>query len=603
MKILIYDCEVFAFDWMFVFYDIKLDKFLYVHNNPEELKEIFTSPLTIFGGFNIKHYDNYIVKAILLGYENPQVKHVSDQIINEDKQGWECDELANRKLPYFYSFDLIDDIVAGQSLKSIEGHLGYPIVESSVPFDIPRRLKTDEIEETFKYCKTDVVNTCRFLKIRERYLLTKISLGKMAGLPDYESIALTNAKLSAKYLGAVRKNWSDGRNYIFPNNLDYTRIPKKVFTFFKQIKNQAIHDKELYSTSLKIDIGNCPCTYRWGGVHGSLTKYHAKADLDYIIVDSDVSSLYPSLAIKYNYMSRNVANPQAFVDTVAKRLKAKADGDKALASTLKTPINVYTGALGQQFNDLYDPLQSISIRITGQLALTELTCTLVEEIPSFELLNLNTDGIMYRVKYSEWKKIQEICSAWEKRTMLTLEHDFMKEIYIESTNTLFAIMSDGSTKSVGAATNWGISEKGAWSINNNLVAVKKALVSYLKHEKSIEQSIFENNNLIEYQMIAKAGASYKMVSYTIDGQTMPIQKVNRCYATSDTRYGTIRKRHQLKETDDLIGNLPEHVIIDNNNERTIKDIDKSWYVERAIKMYEDYTGEIYERDYLYASLI
>lgn len=603
MKILVYDCEVFAYDWLFVFYDVKDNKTIRIHNNAEQLRDIICSPLYIFCGFNIKHYDNYIVKAILLGCDNVEVKHVSDQIINEDKEGWECDELKHKKLTQFHSFDLTDDMQVGLSLKAIEGHLGLPIVESSIPFDIDRRLRNDEIEETFVYCETNVLNTYKFLKLREKYLLTKIALGKKAGIPDYESLSMTNAKLSAKYLGAVKKTWNDGRKYVFPDTINYNRVPKKVVDFFKQIHDLQITDENLFATQLKIDIGNCPCTYRWGGVHGSLIKYHAIADLEYIIVDSDVSSLYPSLAIKYNYMSRNVSNPNVFVDTVAERLKAKAIGDKSLASTLKTPINVYTGTLGQKFNDLYDPLKSVSIRITGQLALTDLTCTLVEEIESFKLLNLNTDGIMYKVKYKEWEKVKKICKEWEQRTMLSLEHDFMKELYIASTNTLFAIMDNGTTKSVGSATNWGISEKGAWSINNNLVAVKKALVNYLTHTKSIEESIYENDNLIEYQMIAKAGKMYKNVLYTIDGETQEVQRVNRCYATSDKRYGTIMKRKFDKETDDLLGNLPDHVIIDNKNERTIKDIDKSWYVEKAIKMYEDYTGEFYERDLLYANLI
>ena len=39
-----------------------------------------------------------------------------------------------------------------------------------------------------------------------------------------------------------------------------------------------------------------------------------------------------------------------------------------------------------------------------------------------------------------------------------------------------------------------------------------------------------------------------------------------------------------------IGGLPAHCIVDNNNQLTIDQIDKRWYIDLAQKYIADYTG-------------
>ena len=40
-----------------------------------------------------------------------------------------------------------------------EGSLGNMVKESSIPFDIPRKLTEEELQETVKYCRHDVEQT------------------------------------------------------------------------------------------------------------------------------------------------------------------------------------------------------------------------------------------------------------------------------------------------------------------------------------------------------------------------------------------------------------------------------------------------------------
>lgn len=588
MKIVVFDCEVFLYDWLFVFKDTTTKQYTYIHNDPLELRNFLNDDDIILCGFNSKHYDNYIAKAIVYGATNEEVKEINDFIIKEGQQGWEHPFFTWKKT-WFKSFDLFDDMQDGMSLKAIEAHLGMNIVESEVDFDIQRPLTEEEIKMTFKYCKTDVDATEVLLKKRKKYLSTKIKLGRMRGIPDDVSLSCTNAKIVAKYLMATATPRNDGRDYVYPPNLDLSVIPQEIIDFFETIHDESIPEKQLFKTSLKIKLGTCPCKFAWGGVHGSETKYYAEANDEWIIQNRDVSSLYPSLAIIYDYISRNSPSPELFIETYHTRINAKHTGDTETAGTLKLPLNTYTGAMENQYNDLYDPLKPRSIRISGQLFITELIMKLLKACSSIRFININTDGIMYKIKKSELSKVDAICSEWEKRTGLELETDEIAKVWIKDVNNLLIIETNGKIKKVGGYLNYGINDKGAWSVNNNYVIVKKALYNYFVYGKPVEDTINESTDILDFQIIAKAGSSYKEASYTISGVRQTIQKVNRVYATNNVSYGTIKKRKDNKVSDDKIGNLPDHVLIDNDNHLSISDVYKGWYIEKAKKYIADYT--------------
>jgi hypothetical protein len=391
-------------------------------------------------------------------------------------------------------------------------------------------------------------------------------------------------------LGAVRREWDDGRDYVYPPNLDLSVIPKEILDFFDTIHDMSISDDNLFKTSLIIDIGGMPCKYAWGGVHGSLTCYYEEATEDRVIQNRDVSSLYPSLIEGYNYLSRNVPNPQLFYDIRKDRIRAKHEGDKQTATDLKLPLNTVSGAQENQYNDLYDPLPTRSLRISGQLFLTMLTMRLLNACKTIKLLNLNTDGLMYSIDKSEVHIVDEIASAWEKQTGFELETDDISKVWLKDVNNLLFIDTKGKVKTVGGYLNYGISVKGAWSINNNATIIKKALIEYFTKGTPPEDTINGCEDIFSFQLIAKAGSKYKEAYHLVDGKEKPIQKVNRVYASKDTRYGKLFKIKAENDATAQIESLPEHCSIDNDNKLTIESVDKSWYIELAKKRINDFLG-------------
>ncbi len=586
MKIVTYDCEVFRFDWLVTFKDKESGQFTCIWNDNEALKACLDDD-TIYIGFNSKHYDTYIIKAIAGGLSNAEIKQVNDFIIGGG-QGWQCP-----LLDFYFKFnnvDIRDDTQMGLSLKAIEGHLGISVKESSVLFDIDRPLTPEEKAETEFYCKHDVDTAERLVDIRKDYLKNKINLGRLAGLDEVKAMGMTNAKLTAAMLKAQKQPHDDERKYVYPDNLRKEFIPPEVFEFFDKMYDLSIPDKELFSGKLNLMIGECPVTLGYGGIHGAIPNFFWEETEDRGIKNEDVGSYYPHLCTINGYTSRNIPSPQIYEDILDRRMKAKAAGDKTTANALKLVCNTTYGCLLNQYNDLFDPLMGRSVCISGQLYLLELAEHCYQDIESLRIVQLNTDGIMVECDKKDYDKLAEICAEWQSRTGFDLEEDTVVKIAQKDVNNYIEVQPDGKSKVKGGYLVKGIAPAGAFNINNSCVIVATALKEFLINGTPVEDTINACDDIFQFQIIAKAGAKYKEAYHLVDGEQIPVQKVNRVYATADERYGKLFKVKAETDATAKIEMLPDHCIIDNDNHLTIADVDKTFYIEMAKKRINDFMG-------------
>ena len=277
LRLIVYDCEVFCEDWLVIFKDIETGQYTVIHNDTEEMKQCISEDC-IYVGFNSKHYDQFIIKAICCGFTPQEVKQVNDFIIGGG-QGWECPMLRDHYFR-FNNVDIKDDMQMGLSLKAIEGHLGMSVEETSVSFDIDRPLTEEELKETVFYCKHDVDTTEKLVELRRDYLKSKINIGRLAGIDEVKAMGMTNAKLTAALLQGTKKPHDDERQYQYPPNLKRDLIPPEVFEFFDRMKNPELSDKEIFSSKIEITIGDCPVTIGYGGIHGAIPNYLWKEECD-----------------------------------------------------------------------------------------------------------------------------------------------------------------------------------------------------------------------------------------------------------------------------------------------------------------------------------
>ena len=309
-----------------------------------------------------------------------------------------------------------------------------------------------------------------------------------------------------------------------------------------------------------------------------------------VVRNYDVASYYPNLMIKCGYTSRNIPSPQIFEDVVAKRLEAKKSGDKTTANALKLVVNTTYGACLNQYNDLYDPLMGRSVCVTGQLFLLELAQRLYKEVQGLRIFQLNTDGIMVEFEDYHLDQVKEICDEWQSRTGFELEEDSVSMIAQKDVNNYVEVQPSGAVKTKGGYLVRGIAPAGAFNVNNNACIVATALKEYFVNGTPVEETINGCNDIFQFQLIAKAGVKYREAYHLVDGEKVPVQKVNRVYATKDERYGKLFKVKAENDSTAKIEMLPEHCIIDNDNHLTIDDVDKTFYIEMAKKRINDFLG-------------
>ncbi len=589
MKIVTYDCEVFSHDWIVVFKDKETGIFTVVHNDNEALRSCISED-AIYIGFNSKHYDQYIVKGICADFSPQELKQLNDYII-AGNQGWQY-PLLNGFYFSFNNVDIRDDTQQGLSLKAIEGHMGISIQETEVDFNLDRPLTQEELDQTIFYCKHDVDATEKLTDIRKDYLKNKINLGRMAGLTDTKAMAMTNGKLTAAMLKATAQKHDDERQYVYPDNLRREYIPQEVFDFFDRMYDPNISDAEYFKSKLEISVGECPVTIGFGGIHGAIPNYFwsEQEDPEEAIRNKDVGSYYPHLCTINGYTSRNIPSPQVYENVLESRMKAKAAGDIATANALKLVCNTTYGCLLNQYNDLYDPLMGRSVCISGQLYLLELARHCYQDIPGLKIVQLNTDGIMVQCRKEYLSQLDEICDEWQSRTGFELETDSVIKIAQKDVNNYVEIQEGGKAKAKGGYLVKGISTVGAFNINNSCCIVATALKEYFVNGTPVEETIENCNDIFQFQIIAKAGAKYKEAYHVVGDRKEQVQKVNRVYATADTRYGKLFKVKAEDDTTAKIESLPEHCIIDNDNQLTIADVDKNFYIEMARKRVNDFMG-------------
>ena len=584
-RLIFYDFEVFKFDWLVVLidYESKIKKVI-VNNRRELMRVYYKHKNDIWVGFNSRNYDSSILKAIVL---NMDVKEVNDKLI---KDGLKPFEISRR----FNNLDLInyDTMVdRNSSLKQLEGMMGHMIKESDIPFDIDRKLTKDEIKETIFYCTHDVEETIEVFEQTKSDFDAHLSLIEEFNLP-LEYLTKTKAKLSATILGAERVHGlKDEMEYRFPPALlgkyEYVKEHFDKNRFLTYVNEKGINKKNQLTT----EIYGLKTVYGYGGFHGALSKYTSDDSDGGLIIHSDVASLYPSIMIEYNLLSRGVKEPKKYSDILEKRLELKRAGKKKEQAPYKIVLNSTYGITIDQYSAMYDPRTGREICIFGQLLMTDLIDKLEKQLGDRCIpIQYNTDGIIMKLlDKNDYNEYLEICDKWSKRTRLNLEHDLIKKIYQKDVNNYVFEFTNGKLECKGAYLQLNNCFKNDMSILNDAVR------NYLLHETPVEKTINECDELIKFQHINKIGKTYCGVKW---GDEDLSERVIRTFAsTNEEDPGLFKvkiKRNKdgdLVKAKDKVANNSEHVFIDNENiinKKCPEYLDKQWYIDEAIKRLESF---------------
>ncbi|MED4061687.1 hypothetical protein [Priestia megaterium] len=565
--LIFYDAEVFKYDWMFVLIDPFNRTEDIIVNDTERFEAFYNEHKNdIWIGYNSRNYDQFIVKGILCGF-NPY--DISNHIIKKKKNGYQFSRLLNNFQLYNY-----DVAYKFNSLKQCEGFMGNDIRETSVPFDIDRKLTPEEIKQTIHYCRHDVEQSIEVFLEQKSDFDAHLDVIKTFKLP-LSYISKTQAQLTAAALGCKRQDHNDEWEISFVPTIQLNKY-KYIWDWFRDPENYKHGEK------LTVDVCGVPHTFGLGGIHGApKIPIYRKG----LIIHVDVTSYYPSLMIVYDLLSRNVKDKQIFKDIYDKRVALKKAGKKKEQAPYKIILNATFGITNDPYSLAYDPRRNHEVCINGQLLLLDLLENLEGHC---ELLQSNTDGLIIMIPDTDeaFNTIDDICYEWEQRTGMGLGFDIITEIWQKDVNNYLFKFDDGKLERKGAYV------KELSKLDNDLPIVNKALIEYMANNVPVKDTILNCNDLKMFQKVVKISGNYLRGVH--NGEVLN-DKTFRVFASNVSSDSYIGKQKSVRATVEKFGNTPEHCFIDNsdiNGKSVPPKLDRWWYIDLAVKRLLDFGLEV-----------
>jgi hypothetical protein len=355
-----------------------------------------------------------------------------------------------------------DNKARATSLKALEFVMKMDNIED-LPFPVGTHLTQEQITVLKKYNAHDVTATKMFYhKMKEqidfRTQLTAkhgrdfmnhndVKIGKEIFQMELEKVGVQ----CYKYGPTGREPMQTKRPSIrladcIPPFIHFDLVEfRRIHDYLKQ---QTITETKGVFNDLVANVRGLDFVFGTGGLHASVENEVFEADEDHMILDLDVTSLYPSIAIEQGYYPEHLG--PTFVDIYRKLREQRVSYKKGSAENamLKLALNGTYGASNDQFSVFYDPQFTMKITLSGQMML----CMLVEKLVSVDglrIIQANTDGITIYIPRVVHGMVNFVYEHWEKLTKLTLESVEYKKMAIRDVNNYIAVKLDGSTKLKG----------------------------------------------------------------------------------------------------------------------------------------------------------
>lgn len=342
--------------------------------------------------------------------------------------------------------------------------------------------------------------------------------------------------------------------------------------------------------ALNVVINDHEYVFGVGGIHSSMKPTLVESDEEYVIIDLDVASYYPNLAIK------NTLYPKHLSDQFCKTYEALYEERKTHPkgtpenSSIKLALNATYGNSNNQYSPFYDPQYTMAITVNGQLSL----CMLLEQILKLEgatSVQSNTDGITFRVKRSDSDTVDRLTREWEETTKLEMERNDYSKMYIRDVNNYVAVYEKtGKSKSKGAYEITDQHHK-----NQSMRVVQKAVEAFLTYGTPVEEFIRNHDDKYDFMSRVKLPKAYTLVSVSDEGIDQKEQNVTRYYVSNSNKAKTLIKvMPPLKDkVDDRRNNIEvgRKTIVCNDINDYIGEIDYDYYIEEASKLVDIFSTE------------
>ena len=516
------------------------------------LAYFFMEKNVIFCGYNNHHYDDVIINYIVDYYDKMLHKstsqicqslfNLSNTIITAPDG--ETDKFKRWKYAhYFYSMDLLTMQFSSKlrvGLKETQLTMHYPNVQE-YDGDFSSYLPADKIDEMIAYNINDVESTTELLNRLKEQIDIRLFIQDEYGIDalSMDSVKFGETILAKKYCEATGISMKQLKEMRSP--MDYIPLKDVIFPFIKyknpefqavleNMKRQVVYSKERKGYEKKFVLSNTVYSIGVGGIHSLNKPRIFRPGPDEYIGHSDVASMYPSLLIKHKLTPRHLGEEflKVYSQIYDERIEAKHSGQKLKNLALKLTLNSVTGKMQQETSWMYDPFNVFRIRINGQLILLMLVDRLLEL--NCEIVQINTDGVMYIAKKTAQGEIQETVSEVERITQLTFESDNYEAFYQYAVNDYFGVI-EGYAQSHNPKL---IEKRGMFrtepTIGKGLAPtiIPKAVINYFLTKQPISEFIRQQTDIHDFLMAQRADKKFK-----VRHGNKFVQRINRYYASTN----------------------------------------------------------------------
>jgi len=421
-------------DAKLVFYDVEVFPNLFLVNwkiegegkpivrminpTPAEIEDLMRFRLV---GFNCRRYDNHLLYARLMGYDNEQLFKLSQKII-EGSPNCFFGEAYNISYTDVYDF-----CSTKQTLKKWEIELGIHHQELGIPWDqpVPEELWTKVAE----YCDNDVLATEAVFNARKADFTARQILADVAGM----TVNDTTNTLTAKIIFGNNKKPQDQFNYrnmgeMTEDNVLYNEFGDE-YTVFDE-KGRPIFPGYIFengkSTYRGEEVGEGGYVYAEPGMYGNVALL-------------DIASMHPSSIVAENLFGDEYT--QRFKEILDARIAIKhKDFDKArkmlggalakyltdentaadLSTALKIAINSVYGLTSAGFDNPFRDTRNKDNIVAKRGALFMINLKHEVQKRGFTVAHIKTDSIKIPDATSE---IIQFIMDYGKMYGYTFEHE------------------------------------------------------------------------------------------------------------------------------------------------------------------------------------
>ena len=394
-KVAFYDVEVypnlFLISWKYPGKDNKCINM--INPTPQEIEQLVKMKLI---GFNNRRYDNHMLYARYLGYDNEMLFQVSKRIIDGYKR-------ALFREAYGLSYtDVYDFTSKKQSLKKWQLELGIHHQELEFPWDQP--VPEENWPQVIEYCNNDVESTEAVFDARQDDFTARKILADLSGLTVNDSTLSHTARI---IFGENRKPQSE---------FNYVDLSKEFPGYTFKLGKSYYRDEEpgeggyvyaepgYYNNVALLDIASMhPTSIMVLELFGEYTKAYGEI-------------IQARLAIKH----KDFDKARRLLGGVLEKYLSTTEDSEALAYALKIVINIVYGLTSAKFPNPFkdDRNKDNIVAKRGALFMIDLKNAIQDM--GYTVAHVKTDSV--KIPDAD-KKIIDFVFEFGKKYGYTFEHE------------------------------------------------------------------------------------------------------------------------------------------------------------------------------------